>query len=76
MEKGKWPLLWQLKRDNQNSHAIKLSKVQVPTHIHCCAVTASAAQPVMGAAAGLVRECVCGKKEAVCGGFLEGWDLL
>ncbi len=30
----------------------------------------------MGAAAGLVRECVCGKEEAVCGGFLEGWDLL
>ncbi len=77
--KGQWPLLWQLKRGNQNRHAIKLSKVQVPTHTHCCAVTAAtalAAQPVMGAAAGLVRECVCGKEEAVCGGFLEGWDLL
>lgn len=66
-------------RDNQNSRAIKLSKVQVPMHTHCCAVTAatvSAAQPVTGPAAGLVRECVCGRKEAVCGGFLEGWDLL
>lgn len=40
------------------------------------AATATAAQPVTGAAAGLVQECVCGRKEAVCGGVLEGLDLL
>ncbi len=68
-KKGQWPLLWQLKRGNQNRHAIKQRSKFLRIHTACAvtAATALAAQPVMGAAAGLVRECVCGKEEAVCG---------
>lgn len=45
---------------------------------HCCTGTAGtelAAQPVTGAAAGPVRECVCGRKVALYVGFLEVWGL-
>lgn len=70
------------RKRNKNGGAIKqkrleyTTEVHIPTHTRCCAATAGTAQAAQtGPAAEPVRECVCGRKEALNGCFLEGWDL-